>query len=736
MRRFIVQRLGVPASLAIGIAATVVPVIGTTWFVWNQELFQESQPEATDRAANSELIALQELPNDQRVERLEALAKTGDRQNRNRARYLLADLWLEQKQGNKALAWLKGLEKTYPVLAPEILQKRGQAYQLAGKTAQATATWKDLLDQYPQSPVAAEALYALGQDQPRYWDQAIAEFPAHPRTVAIAQQRLQSNPDQFPLLLLVARHGLYLPEITEILDRLVAQYSDQLQPADWQAIAFGYWETLNYGKAGAAYARAPQTALTTYRAGRGLQLGQANQKARQAYQQLVTQFPKTEEAVLGWLQLASLAEQPTETLSYLERALQLARQLDLPNQAGKALLRQADLLVRQDQPQAASQVRQQLLSRHGSTEAAAELRWRLAQERAAAQDFETAQRWSWQIAQDNPDSELAPQATFWAGKWASKRGEQAAAQRAFQQVLSNYPASYYGWRVASLSGWPVGSFDQVRSLNPPIQPLPQRLDLPAGSEAVQELYRMGQDQEAWTRWQWSFQNRPQPTPEEQLTDGLLRLGVGDYLDGLFMVENVADRAQEDPKIADRYQGWRQQPGYRQALYPLPYLDAIQALAQQRSLNPLLVMALIRQESRFEKDIGSVVGARGLMQVMPETADWIASQIGLETYALDQPQDNLLLGIWYLDYTHRTYDNHSLLAIASYNAGPGNVAAWVEEFGSNDPDAFVEAIPFPETKDYVKAVFANYWNYLQLYNPEVAQRVKQEGSKNSGSALKP
>ncbi|MGB0563917.1 MAG: transglycosylase SLT domain-containing protein, partial [Spirulinaceae cyanobacterium] len=69
-----------------------------------------------------------------------------------------------------------------------------------------------------------------------------------------------------------------------------------------------------------------------------------------------------------------------------------------------------------------------------------------------------------------------------------------------------------------------------------------------------------------------------------------------------------------------------------------------------------------------------------------------------------------------------FDGNSMLAIASYNAGPGNVNQWLKRFGLSDPDEFVEEIPFGETKGYVESVFGNYWNYLRLYSPEIAPLV--------------
>jgi soluble lytic murein transglycosylase len=80
----------------------------------------------------------------------------------------------------------------------------------------------------------------------------------------------------------------------------------------------------------------------------------------------------------------------------------------------------------------------------------------------------------------------------------------------------------------------------------------------------------------------------------------------------------------------------------------------------------------------------------------------------------------MMGTWYLDYTHQEYGDNSMLAIASYNAGPGSVADWLDRFGLADPDDFVANIPFDETRGYVEAVFENYWNYLRLYNPEMGE----------------
>jgi soluble lytic murein transglycosylase len=662
-----------------------------------------------------QINSLKSLPAAQRKAKLEKIAESKESSESNRARYLLAGELMQQGQEQKALEQLRGLDGSYPVLAAYVLRKQAQAYEAIGDRAKAQATWQDLLKRYPQSPVAAEALVALGQTKSDYWEQAIAQFPAYPRTIEIVQKQLKQNPNQPKLLLVLARHALYIQDYTAVLDRLVSQYAAQLTPADWEAIAFGYWEKQQYGKAGAAYARAPYNPRNAYRIARGLQLGERDGVV-QAYQRLVNDFPKAQETSLALLRLSRLVD-ADKAMPYLDQLIS-----QFPVKAGEALLEKAKLYEKANSAKTANQIRQILLTHFGKSDAAAEARWSFAQQQATANDLQQAREWAEQILTHNPNSELAPEAGFWTGKWADKLGKSGEAQNAFKQVLSRYPQSYYAWRSASMLGWQVGDFTTVRQLNPDVKRPESRPDLPVGSATLKELYQLGQDRDAWALWQAEFQDPMQPTVAEQFTDGVMRLGVGDYLDGIFMVSYLSER--ENPNEKSEYQALKQQLPYWQALYPFPFLEPIETWSQERQLNPLLVTALIRQESRFMPGIESSVGAKGLMQVMPDTGSWIAKQIKLKQYQLNDPSDNIKLGTWYLDYTHQRYGGNSMLAVASYNAGPNAVAGWVEKKGLGDPDEFVETIPYNETKGYVKSVFENYWNYMRLYNPEISQRVAQ------------
>jgi soluble lytic murein transglycosylase len=691
--------------------------MSSNWLQWNRDQSPEQLQLKNPKSAVLQLVSASPA---KRALQLQALAQLPQSLERDRARYLLASDLLQQKQGEKALSVLAGLEQSYPVLAAHIALKRAQAYELTGDKTRAQAAWQDLLKRYPDSPVAAEALFVLGRNQPQYWQRAIAQFPSHPRTIEIVRFLLKQNLNQPQLLLLLAKHDYEQPEITSVLDQLVNKYAAQLQPKDWEVIAFAYWENQVYSKAGAAYAKAPRTPLNIYRTGRGLQLGDKKPEAIAAYQQLGRNFPNAKETGSALLHLAKMA-QTQDALTYLDLVVKR-----FPKQAGEALVEKAEILDTIQSRKSAAQTRQLLLTQYGDSEAAAEYRWKVAQERAAAKDYRGAWLWAQPIPTHNPESILAPRAGFWVGKWAQKLGRQRDAKAAFEYVLSQFPQSYYAWRSATMLGLDVGNFDTVRQLNPEVLP-PARSLLPAGSATLKELYQLGQDLDATTQWRSEFQNKMQPKLAEQFTDGLMHLVKGENLEGISQVSTLEDR--ETPQDQAEYKVLSQQLPYWQARYPFPFLEEIETWSQERQLNPLLVTALIRQESRFEPQISSTAGAIGLMQVMPGTSKWVAEKINLKQYNLEIPQDNIQLGTWFLDYTHGEYDNNSLLAVASYNAGPGNVSKWHRNLGISDPDEFVEAIPFDETRGYVRQVFGNYWNYLRLYNPEIFQLMAKYSARS-------
>jgi soluble lytic murein transglycosylase len=676
-----------------------------------------SQPDAPNNPTDTFLTQLALVPPEQRSTHLQKITRDGTAQQQQRAKFMLAADALQAQKGADALPLLKNLEQEYPTLTSEILVLRAKALQMDGKAQAAQTLWQTILKDYPTDIATAEALYALGAQTPSQWDLLLQEFPAHPLAVEVAVTRLKTKPDDRALLLLVARHGFHLENFKAYLERLVSKHGSTLTPPEWQAVAFAYWEKQAYKDAGQAYSRAPASALTRYRAARAFHFADQRPGAIAAYQQMIAAYPDAKQTPNALVHLASLVDLPATKLELLDRAIQLAQAQKRPEKTAEALLAKAKILRQQQNPVAASALESQLIKQFGATEAAAALQWQQVETALKAKNIPAARDISLALAQAAPRSSLAPQALFWAGKWSQQLGQGQAATQAWSLLWQEHPDSYYTWRAASLSNYPVGDFSTLRSLQPQPNWPNAQLPIATGSPTLQELYRLGQTEQAWRRWQTEFTNREEPTLAEQQTDGLIRIGVGEYLDGIYMLNDLDDRLAEEPDQAALVQQWQEHPGFWFALYPLAYYSEVATWSQQVQINPLLVLGLIRQESRFNPKIRSSADAVGLMQVIPETADWISKQLKTPKYSMETPSDNLRFGTWYFDYTHRTYNQNSALAIASYNAGPGAVSSWVKESKTQDMDEFIEAIPYSETRGYVEAVLANHWNYLRLYHTE-------------------
>ncbi len=152
-------------------------------------------------------------------------------------------------------------------------------------------------------------------------------------------------------------------------------------------------------------------------------------------------------------------------------------------------------------------------------------------------------------------------------------------------------------------------------------------------------------------------------------------------------------------------------------YPNRYWDLVQKVSSKHDFDPRIFHALVREESSFNPDAKSWAGARGLSQLMPATARHVAGRMGISVNSttITDPETNLSIGSWYLDYLHDYFKGNSFLAVPAYNAGEGNVGKWAKEWGSRPTDEYIEAIPIRETRHYVKRVLGTYQLYRVVWS---------------------
>lgn len=313
-------------------------------------------------------------------------------------------------------------------------------------------------------------------------------------------------------------------------------------------------------------------------------------------------------------------------------------------------------------------------------------------------------------------------AGFWYGKALAGRGDLAGAQQAWQQVLQSEPQNFYGQRARELlrGELPVAKAPgQVSPLQPDDRPLTTWLvSLDATNEtAAQRVQASGAARRA-----------------------LLLLDLGEREAAGWEVDVAADELHDDP-IALAAFGWEllrrgeaayaYRIGLRLAtgaavpqavlaplLAPVPYPESLLPVSMRFGVDPLLLAALIRQESAFEPTAVSAAGARGLTQVMPDTGATLAQELGLTRWTPDDlfhPATSIMLGAAELARRLEQFQGQLYLALASYNAGAGAVQQWLRERPTSDPDLFAERIPYRETYAYVQRVYAGYRAYQEIYS---------------------
>lgn len=305
-----------------------------------------------------------------------------------------------------------------------------------------------------------------------------------------------------------------------------------------------------------------------------------------------------------------------------------------------------------------------------------------------------------------PDSKAAQRCLYWIGKVHERSGQKQLAQADYITVVKLHGRSYYGHRAEARLAALAGHRDR------------------GWSTMVNRKVKWCED----TSEEWSFPEPPQQLAHQEgaTVEMLTELKQWDEcLDvlkekkGLLRAFYLAKMNLPLDAINAAYASLGNTPEPTEPwelAYPLLYTQLISKEAPQKKLDPFLVQALIREESRYNVQAVSHSQAIGLMQLMPGTAYGVAKRLGISLAGkedIHKPENNLRLGIDYLSYVLGRFKGNALFAVASYNGGPNAVAHWASKW-PGDADIFVEDIPFHETRDYVRKVFGSYWNYEAVY----------------------
>ena len=317
--------------------------------------------------------------------------------------------------------------------------------------------------------------------------------------------------------------------------------------------------------------------------------------------------------------------------------------------------------------------------------------------------FDVAAREFDRLVERYPRSTDASAARYWAGRARERAGDRKHAMEHWREVMKTDPLSYYALvsaRRLGVAPWkPASPLDSTKRF--------PAMRQAADRAALLDVLGMGTEE----AFEYDALGATGTTPDSMVGAAEVLVDHGETSRAIGLARRaLAASARRDTRLF-------------RLLYPLVYGDAIRTEAAARRVDPTLVAALIHQESGFNPRATSRAGAVGLMQVLPSVGASIAKAQGLASYErvlLYQPDVNVRLGMAHLDAMLRQYPRVEY-ALAAYNAGGAPVRRWRQKPGSDDPELFVERIPYDETRDYVRILLRNQAMYQTLYVWPVGSR---------------
>ncbi|MBN1180293.1 MAG: transglycosylase SLT domain-containing protein [Anaerolineae bacterium] len=345
-----------------------------------------------------------------------------------------------------------------------------------------------------------------------------------------------------------------------------------------------------------------------------------------------------------------------------------------------------------------------------------------------------AQVWE-ALVETYPASTYRVAGLFWLGKAYLAVGQPISATTALAQAAAADPDGYYGLRAADLLADPLAPVFSPDIRRPAASMLAGQSDAEewlvgwlglATSAGLGELDpelaadpRLQRGVELWHLGRLEEGKNELETLRRALVDdplaqyrlALLFRDLGLYRSSILAANTLIGLSPAATPLDAP-------PFVARLAYPTHYQDLVISNALTENLPPLLVFALIRQESLYEGFATSTAYAHGLMQVIPSTGESIALQLGwppgYETADLYRPYVSVRFGSWYLARQRDLFEGQLSVALAAYNGGPGNAMAWLDDVGTADPDLFFERISLSETRLYLQLIREHYNVYSQLY----------------------
>jgi soluble lytic murein transglycosylase len=661
--------------------------------------------------------------------------------------FLLGEAYRLQGHWKQAVDWYERYGAASPIgIGSHLTLRLAESYLQLGEDEKAMALYQEAANDVefllPQRAATMEKLAQLEvvrQNYPQavvWYDRilSLAKIPAYQAEVhylsaqahvawgeeELAQDRFLSLVRGYPA---TSHAYLALRELTEENQKEVSDYQRgmiYLFNADYSAAVTAFYQHIEAGG---------DIAEAHYYAARAHRLGGESRSALEELDRMMATHTFTESRVLakGWLekaQLEALLGQVERAISTLKRFVGLHPTDPL---AGEALWRAAKLEEQAGNCSDASVTYSSLAEAYPEGEyallaafQAGLCRYRLGQMSAALERWEG-------LKEKHMQPELKAKVLLWLGKAEREAGQSQKAETYLSAAIATSPGSYYAIRAqevlgtasSSSPGWEA-NLDFVTAEREELEawleswagPPPKAGEQGDATPLPGAHFQLGRELLALGLRQEALQEFAQAKDASHADPWTLhRLALGLSEDGIYRLSISC--AHQLLKLSPATSPLDAPSLLAKLLYPTYYGDLVLAETEEKGLDPLLLFALMRQESLFDPQATSWAGARGLTQVIPSTGQWIAEKIGWSRFSPDElyrPYVSVEFGAWYLAEQVEGFGGNPFMALAAYNGGPTNSARWRDP----DPDIFLENITLAETEKYVRKVYEHYAFYQAIY----------------------
>jgi TolA-binding protein len=664
-----------------------------------------------------------------------------------KSQYILGECFKKVEDWDRAIGIYKNLVKSDPLLTDYSLFFLAETYHLKRENHESIATFKEITENFPQSLIISEANYQIAQNYRELNDLTSA-------LIYYENILKDSQDNQLKANVLLDLSDIYWKEkkyfdslncLYEILDKSY-KLKRNSEPEEL-LIKYFYWIKENlkeinvpypimmkcadilfkyrkydlaenlYEEIISTFPDAKDIAEVYYNRARALYYKKDYKEAISQCNEIISRFPTSDIITKVHYFLANSIFASGERYSAIEKYNEIITQYPESSYARESYLRLAECYFQLNESEKGILQWKQVIEKYPDSDQAMNALWNLGRYYTKNNNNSEALEAYRLLSERFSKSSLGDDALYWRGKTLQKMGLEEEARVIYEKLLREYPLSYYTERITKQR-------DDLNFVG--LISASKKEDFTNLEEFLLKYAKIeGEGQLSLLKAELfeeiSFYKESIIELKETLNyypgNIFLLFKLSDvykknldYYNSLNYSEIFFNYLVDNHQLDDLpFELW-------ESLYPICFEDIIREYALKYEIDPLLVMAMIREESRFNSWNESAAGARGLMQIIFSTAEWIAQKINIIDFndeMLFSPKVNINLGCWYINYLKEKFSNDYILMISGYNAGPGITDKWLEIYDQSDLDNFVENIPYAETREHIKKVMKSYQMYKKL-----------------------